>query len=353
MLAALEQRPTRGGPPRADAGVARPARRAASTPTCARPAAGAPSGSPRRWLVGCDGAAQRGADATSGSRSKGRTAPAALDRRRRARRPPAAPGAAPALRRPRRAADGHAADVARPPPLGVDAAPGRGRRPAPRPGRRPARGRRSGSTASTPRSSARSSTRSTRAWPRRWRRGRRAARRRRGAPDAAVRRPGVLVAARATRPTSRGSSPPSSRGAPERLLDTYEQERRPHVAGDAAPGRRHRRLRPGDDAARGSRARDAFLNAIDGTPVAADAGRERQAAARPTAPARSPQRPARLPWRRTVGSLFPQTDRLDDRLGPGWAAVAVDDRPPRRCGRTACGSSTRAPTSAWLRAARR
>jgi hypothetical protein len=30
--------------------------------------------------------------------------------------------------------------------------------------------------------------------------------------------------------------------------------------------------------------------------------------------------------RRTVGSLFPQTDRLDDRLPAGWAAVASDGR---------------------------
>ena len=37
------------------------------------------------------------------------------------------------------------------------------------------------------------------------------------------------------------------------------------------------------------------------------------------------ERPARLPIRRTVGTLFPQTDRLDDRLGSGWAAVALDD----------------------------
>jgi 3-(3-hydroxy-phenyl)propionate hydroxylase len=32
--------------------------------------------------------------------------------------------------------------------------------------------------------------------------------------------------------------------------------------------------------------------------------------------------PSRLPFRRTVGSLFPQPDRLDDRLGPGWAVVS-------------------------------
>jgi hypothetical protein len=28
--------------------------------------------------------------------------------------------------------------------------------------------------------------------------------------------------------------------------------------------------------------------------------------------------------RRTVGTLFPQRGRLDDRLGPGWAAVVID-----------------------------
>jgi 3-(3-hydroxy-phenyl)propionate hydroxylase len=31
--------------------------------------------------------------------------------------------------------------------------------------------------------------------------------------------------------------------------------------------------------------------------------------------------PDRLPFRRRVGSLFPQPERLDDRLGAGWAAV--------------------------------
>jgi hypothetical protein len=36
-------------------------------------------------------------------------------------------------------------------------------------------------------------------------------------------------------------------------------------------------------------------------------------------------RPARVPARRTVGSLFPQTGRLDDRLGSSWAAVTIDE----------------------------
>ena len=100
----------------------------------------------------------------AGDPARGPHQPAALGRRRRARRPPAAQGAAPALRRRRGAPDGDAADVTRPPPLGVDAAPGRGRRPAPRAGRRAARGR-AWLDGESARSSARSSTRSTRAWP--------------------------------------------------------------------------------------------------------------------------------------------------------------------------------------------
>ena len=65
-----------------------------------------------------------------------------------------------------RAPDGDAADVARPPPLGVDAAPRRGRRAVPRAGRRARAWSSRGSTARASRSSAPSSTRSTRAWPR-------------------------------------------------------------------------------------------------------------------------------------------------------------------------------------------
>ena len=107
---------------------------------------------------------QRGAG-PPGDPARGLHQPAALGRRRRARRPAAAQGAAPALRRRREAPDGDAADVTRPPPLGVDAAPRRGRRAAPRAGRRAGARSRNGSTARASRSSARSPTRSTRAWP--------------------------------------------------------------------------------------------------------------------------------------------------------------------------------------------
>ena len=36
------------------------------------------------------------------------------------------------------------------------------------------------------------------------------------------------------------------------------------------------------------------------------------------------ERPARRPWKRAAGTLFPQSGRLDDDLGPGWAAVSID-----------------------------
>jgi hypothetical protein len=69
--------------------------------------------------------------------------------------------------------------------------------------------------------------------------------------------------------------------------------------------------------------RDAFLHALDGS-------RLQRVLAENVKPLPTygtgffARRPARLPHRRTVGTLFPQTDRLDDRLGSGWAAVAID-----------------------------
>jgi 3-(3-hydroxy-phenyl)propionate hydroxylase len=113
-------------------------------------------------------------------------------------------------------------------------------------------------------------------------------------------------------------------GAPEGLLDSYERERRSHVA---AMQRLARVLGAFVQATRprGVRLRDAYLNGIDGTRL------QRLLAENvkplPTyADGAFATKPARLAMRRTVGSLFPQTDRLDDRLGQGWAAVASDER---------------------------
>jgi 3-(3-hydroxy-phenyl)propionate hydroxylase len=136
-------------------------------------------------------------------------------------------------------------------------------------------------------------------------------------------------------------------GAPDRLLDTYEQERRPHIAGmqrlAGIIGGFVQSTTP-----RRVAARDRFLKAIDGTPV------QRMLAENvkplPTYSAGAfAQRPARLPIRRTVGSLFPQTGRLDDRLGTHWAAVAADD--PAAAALRAQGLRVVDPgaDAAWLR----
>ena len=70
----------------------------------------------------------------------------------------------------------------------------------------------------------------------RWRRGPRAAGGRRGAPDAAVRRPGLLVRrARRRQPGVEARRRPARRA--RALLDTYEQRAPPHVACDAAARR--------------------------------------------------------------------------------------------------------------------
>lgn len=113
------------------------------------------------------------------------------------------------------------------------------------------------------------------------------------------------------------------RGAPDALLDTYEQERRPHVAAM----QRMASLMGGLVQATGPRrirARDAWLRAIDGTRVQRAFAENLKPL--PTYGAGAfAERPSRLPFRRTVGALFPQSDRLDDRLGTGWALVTADE----------------------------
>ena len=112
-------------------------------------------------------------------------------------------------------------------------------------------------------------------------------------------------------------------GAPECLLDTYEQERRPHVAAMQRTANLMGGLVQATDPRR-IRARDAWLSAIDGTRVQRALGENIKPL--PTYGAGAfAERPSRLPFRRAIGALFPQSDRLDDRLGTGWAAVAADD----------------------------
>jgi 3-(3-hydroxy-phenyl)propionate hydroxylase len=111
-------------------------------------------------------------------------------------------------------------------------------------------------------------------------------------------------------------------GAPEALLDTYEQERRPHVAAM----QRLANVMGGFVQATSSsrvRARDLWLNAIDGTRLQRFiAGHVKPLPTYGAGAFAVP--PHRFPPRRTVGTLFPQTDRLDDQLPTGWAALAID-----------------------------
>jgi 3-(3-hydroxy-phenyl)propionate hydroxylase len=135
-------------------------------------------------------------------------------------------------------------------------------------------------------------------------------------------------------------------GAPTALLDSYETERRPHVAAM----QRLANVMGGFVQATTPirvRLRDAWLHAIDGT-RAQDwmAGNLKPL---PTCGAGAfARRPARLPWRRTVGTVFPQTGRLDDGLGGGWAAVSIEARATeqlRRAGLPVCDPG---PDAAWL-----
>ena len=112
------------------------------------------------------------------------------------------------------------------------------------------------------------------------------------------------------------------RGAPSALLDTYEQERRPHVAAMQRTANLMGGIVQSTSPAR-VRLRDRWLTAIDGTPVQRlIAGNVKPL---PTYAAGAlARRPRRVAPRRTVGALFPQTDRLDDRLPRGWVALTGD-----------------------------
>jgi 3-(3-hydroxy-phenyl)propionate hydroxylase len=111
-------------------------------------------------------------------------------------------------------------------------------------------------------------------------------------------------------------------GAPERLLDSYETERRPHVTSMQQLAVRWGGVVQTSNPAVG-RARDAIVETLDRS--GALRWIRRRIKPLPTFGAGAfAERPDRLPWRRGVGSLFPQPDRLDETLGPGWSAVSRD-----------------------------
>lgn len=105
--------------------------------------------------------------------------------------------------------------------------------------------------------------------------------------------------------------------ASEQLLDTYEEERAPHVLQMSALARfvgaivqtRRGRL---------ASTRDAALHALDGTALAA---RLQAGGAKPRARLRRGAIARGTPG---AGALFPQSGRSDDVLGPGWALVSTE-----------------------------
>ena len=119
-------------------------------------------------------------------------------------------------------------------------------------------------------------------------------------------------------------------GAPERLLDSYEAERRPHVTSMQRLAVRWGGVVQTTNPAIGL-IRDAAIEVLDRSGALAWL----QGRLKPLATfgdGAFAKRPARLPWRRTVGSLFPQPGRLDDALGAGWSALSRDDRATTRLG---------------------
>jgi hypothetical protein len=61
------------------------------------------------------------------------------------------------------------------------------------------------------------------------------------------------------------------------------------------------------------------------------------------------ERPAKLPFRRGVGSLFPQPERIDEQLGNRWSVVA-DSAVIANAWRARGISSIVRPVNPWLRA---
>jgi 3-(3-hydroxy-phenyl)propionate hydroxylase len=135
------------------------------------------------------------------------------------------------------------------------------------------------------------------------------------------------------------------RGAPERLLESYEAERRPHVSSMQKLAVRWGGVVQTTHPTIGL-VRDASLELLDRAGIL----RELSDRAKPLptygsgAFARIPER---IPFRRSVGSLFPQPDRLDEQLGRGWSAVCATVEAAARWAAAGLHVVTR-PNDAWL-----
>jgi 3-(3-hydroxy-phenyl)propionate hydroxylase len=109
-------------------------------------------------------------------------------------------------------------------------------------------------------------------------------------------------------------------GAPSRLLDSYDAERRPHVTSMQKLAVRWGGIVQTTNPLVGL-VRDGIIELFDRTGIG-DWIQERVKPLPAYGAGAFASSPHPLPFRRTVGSLFPQPDRLDERLGRGWAVVS-------------------------------
>lgn len=137
------------------------------------------------------------------------------------------------------------------------------------------------------------------------------------------------------------------RGAPPRLLETYEVERRPHVTSMQNLAVRWGGIVQTSSPAMG-RLRDGLIGFANSSGLLALI--REQVKPLPTyGRGAFADRPAKLPFNRSVGSLFPQPERIDQELGNRWSVVA--DSPAAASAWRARGlTSVVSPMNAWLRA---
>jgi 3-(3-hydroxy-phenyl)propionate hydroxylase len=135
------------------------------------------------------------------------------------------------------------------------------------------------------------------------------------------------------------------RGAPESLLDSYESERRPHVTSMQGFAVRWGGVVQTTHKRRG-RLRDGIIEGLERT-GAIKLVRENVKPLPAYRAGAFASKPHSLPFRRTVGSLFPQPDGLDEQLGRGWAAVS-SSAAATRLWRNAGVNVVERPADPWL-----
>ena len=136
------------------------------------------------------------------------------------------------------------------------------------------------------------------------------------------------------------------RGAPSQLLDSYEVERRPHVTSMQNLAVRWGGIVQTSSPAVG-KLRDGLIGFADASGLLSLI--REQVKPLPTyGKGAFATRPAKLPFNRSVGSLFPQPERIDEELGNRWSVVA-DSPSVAGAWRDRGVTSIVRPVNSWLR----